>query len=436
MNKLTISSEEREKVTAARCAVRNTVFSRLETTIGKEATDELRSLYENYDEKMYIWLAGLWNSDVGGFYYSNSARDNDEFLPDVESTAQVWYLATLAKMFDYAGGWQNALPQDIKEKMLDFVINLQSSSDGFFYHKQWGSDIPLSRRGRDLQWSTGIVEKLGAQPLYDTPNGKAGILGAPESAKEKHEGESQNATSPEHLRSLSAFKEYLEALDLKNESYPVGNLLNSQSGQIKAAGDDFCKLLAEHLESNQNPETGVFADTLDHYAINGLMKNAELLVRLGYPIPRGNEAIKSVIEMTLETTITPPSMNHVCSIYNCWVLIDLLIQNAKKTEGEQRATELRKIVYEHAPQLIATTANKMKVFRKPDGGFSFGPRSSCATSQGVPVAIPGSAESDVNATVLLSSGTLSHINAVFEAEDLCLYCKEDGELFIKLLSQN
>jgi len=76
----------------------------------------------------------------------------------------------------------------------------------------------------------------------------------------------------------------------------------------------------------------------------------------------------------------------------------------------------------------------MEVFRKSDGGFSFGPRGSCPTSQGVPVAIPGSAESDVNATILLSGGTLSHINAVFEADDLCLYCKEDGEQFIKLLN--
>ena len=435
MKETILSKEEREKVTLARQAARNAVFERLDRTVGKEATDELRALYRTYDERLYIWLAALWNAEVGGFYYSNSARDNEQFLPDVESTAQVWYFATLSKMFDHLGGWQNALPEKIKEKMLDFVINLQSSDDGFFYHKQWGSDIPLSRRGRDLQWSTGIIEKLGAKPLYDTPNGKSGSIGAPASAKAMREGESKNAVSPEHLHSLSAFKEYLDALDFKNNSYSVGNLLNSQAEQIKSAGDDFCKLLADHLASNQNPETGVFSDTLDHQAVNGLMKNAELLVRLGYPIPHGNEAIKSVIEMTLATTITPPSMNHVCSIYNCWVLIDLLINNAKKTEGEERAAELRKIVYERAPELIAVTAKKMEVFRKPDGGFSFGPRGSCPTSQGVPVAIPGSPESDVNATILLSGGTLSHINAVFEADDLQLYCKEDGEQFIKLLNR-
>ena len=434
MKENAMRTKEYEQIRLARQAAQSAVFERLDKTVGKKTTDELRALYATYDERLYIWLAGLWNADVGGFYYSNSARDNDGFFPDVESTAQVWYFATLAKMFDHVGGWQNALPENIKEKMLDFVIGLQSSDDGFFYHKQWGSDIPISRRGRDLQWSTGIIEKLDAKPLYDTPNGKSGSIGAPASAKVIREGESKNATSPEHLSSLSAFKEYLDALDLKNNSYSMGNLLNSQSGQIKAAGDDFCKLLADHLASNQNPKTGVFSDTLDHQAVNGLMKNAELLVRLGLPIPHGNEAIKSVIEMTLATTIAPPSMNHVCSIYNCWVLIDLLINNAKKTEGNERATELRKIVYENAAELIAVTAKKMEIFRKPDGGFSFGPRSSCATSQGVPVAIPGSAESDVNATILLSGGTLSHINAVFEADDLQLYCKEDGEQFIKLLN--
>ena len=238
MKETILSKEEREKATLARETARNSVFSRLDITIGKAATDELRALYATYDEKLYVWLAGLWNAEVGGFYYSNSARDNDGFLPDVESTAQVWYFATLSKMFDHLGGWQNALPEKIKEKMLDFVINLQSSDDGFFYHKQWGSDIPLSRRGRDLQWSTGIIEKLGAKPLYDTPNGKYGSIGAPKSAKAVREADSKNAVSPEHLRSLSAFKDYLAGLDLKNNSYSVGNLLNSQAEQIKAAGFD------------------------------------------------------------------------------------------------------------------------------------------------------------------------------------------------------
>ena len=433
MNEIMKNNEEYGQIRLAREAARNAVFERLDKTVGKAATDELRALYATYDERLYIWLAALWNGEVGGFYYSNSARDNDEFFPDVESTAQVWYFATLAKMFDHVGGWQNALPESIKEKMLNFVINLQSSEDGFFYHKQWGSDIPLSRRGRDLQWSTGIIEKLGAKPLYDTPNGKLGALGAPATAKRVKVGDSKNAASPEHLRSLSAFKDYLNSLNLKTESYSVGNLLNSQSEQIKAAGEDFCKLLADHLASIQDPETGVFSDTLDHYAMNGLMKNSELLVRLGYPIPHGNEAMKSVLKIALSPTVTPPSMNHVCSIYNCWVLIDLLINNAKKTEGDARAEELRRIVYDNAVDLLRATKRNMAVFRKPDGGFSFGPNSSCPTSQGVPVAIPKSPESDVNATILLSGGTISHINAVFEADDLCLYCKEDGEQFIKLL---
>ena len=56
-----------------------------------------------FDERFYLWLAGLYEPEAtdlegnvigGGFYYSNSARDNESYagvtlLPDLESTSQV-----------------------------------------------------------------------------------------------------------------------------------------------------------------------------------------------------------------------------------------------------------------------------------------------------------------------------------------------------------
>ena len=41
-----------------------------------------------YGTKTYEWLAGLWEPEIGGFYYSNSGRDYEGFLPDIESTCQ------------------------------------------------------------------------------------------------------------------------------------------------------------------------------------------------------------------------------------------------------------------------------------------------------------------------------------------------------------
>ena len=51
--------------------------------------DALREYYTLYDKNGLItWFAGLYDPEIGGYYYSNSARDNDQFKPDAESTSQ------------------------------------------------------------------------------------------------------------------------------------------------------------------------------------------------------------------------------------------------------------------------------------------------------------------------------------------------------------
>ena len=57
--------------------------------------EAVRDFYANFfdPEKLIRWWAGLYDPEIGGFYYSNSARDNAGFLPDMESTYQIlWRL--------------------------------------------------------------------------------------------------------------------------------------------------------------------------------------------------------------------------------------------------------------------------------------------------------------------------------------------------------
>ena len=63
-------------------------FKKLIPVMGRDAVDEIRNIYDMFDEKMLIWYASLYDPDIGGFYFSNSARDTEGFLPDIESTAQ------------------------------------------------------------------------------------------------------------------------------------------------------------------------------------------------------------------------------------------------------------------------------------------------------------------------------------------------------------
>ena len=56
--------------------------------MGKEATAALRKLYDLYGKSLLDWLASLYDPETGFFYYAGSARDNDGFLPDCESTCR------------------------------------------------------------------------------------------------------------------------------------------------------------------------------------------------------------------------------------------------------------------------------------------------------------------------------------------------------------
>ena len=393
----------------------------LENRIGCGGVNELRRLYDIYDESMYLWLAGLWDGGVGGFYYSNSARDNDGFLPDVESTCQALRHAVTSGLFAEWGSYGKALDENSRARLISFVRGMQSAEDGFFYHNQWGKDIGVARRGRDLGWATSILREFGVSPLYDTPNGMAGELGAPLTAKKEKNGDTAVAASPEHLQTLSAFREYLDSLELTSKSYSVGNLLNAQHSQIRAAGEDFCKLFYDYMKEKQNPQNGLFEDTVSYSSVNGFFKIGSVIAAMGYAIPAADAVLESVMHMSLLPTLTPESDNHVCSPYNCWVILDFLISNAEKNKGADAANAIRKTIYDRAEELIKITCNKMQVFKKADGGFSYKPSSTVSKSQGAPVAVPETAESDVNATCIMSTGITGRMTEIFRANNLKIF---------------
>jgi len=436
MNSFIISEERLALCRNDRTAKRERSFSKLESTLGKGAVHELRRLYGMYDESMYLWLARLWDGEFGGFYYSNSARDNDGFLPDVESTAQALRHTVSSGLFLEQGCWSNALGINTKQKLISFVRSMQSSEDGFFYHPQWGKEITVSRRGRDLGWATYILRTLGVSPLYDTPNGIKGELGAPLSAKNAAFENTTSVASPEHLQTLDAFKGYLDSLELTSKSYYTGNLLNAQRTQIQAAGTEFCKLFYNYMKERQNKENGLFEDEVTYSSVNGFFKIGSVISAMGYPIPNAEAALKSVMQMSLTKNLTPESSNHVCSLYNCWVILDFLISDAEKYNGTHAADKIRRIVYDNAEELIRLSYNKMQPFKKADGGFSYKPNNSASKSQSAPVAIPGTAESDVNATCIMSTGMSGRMAAVFGATDLKIFGKEDGRLFAELIANS
>ncbi len=114
--------------------IMNGRWESLAQTHGDELTAAIRSLYNYFDgPKIAGWLVNLYDPELGGFYYSRSARDYEGFLPDLESTSQA--LSMLAGSLG-ALSPDTMLPDEIKMKLVAFARNMQSSQDGYFYHPQ------------------------------------------------------------------------------------------------------------------------------------------------------------------------------------------------------------------------------------------------------------------------------------------------------------
>ena len=111
-----------------------------EKKYGKELCDALKEWHSLYTDEVVEWLAGLYDARIGGWYYSESARDNDmveyraktyDLLPDVESTNQALnFLQSAGMVDDFGASYATALPDWMKKDIGSWVYNLQDE-DGF-----------------------------------------------------------------------------------------------------------------------------------------------------------------------------------------------------------------------------------------------------------------------------------------------------------------
>ena len=175
-------------------------YKSISETHGRATAEAVEYLYSIFTDGIYKWLAGLWDRERGGFYFSVSARDNESvtidgvthtLLPDIESTSQAFG----ALLDDGIGKSFDDFPVKMKDKAVKFIASCQDPTDGYFYHKQWGKNINTSRRGRDMSKGVAIMNLFGAKPLYPTAIERI--------TASVDEGGVDNADSivPEHLRS-------------------------------------------------------------------------------------------------------------------------------------------------------------------------------------------------------------------------------------------
>ena len=123
----------------------------------------LRSLNELFDGSyMMGWFANLWDGEIGGFYFSNSARDNEPFRPDLESTYQISIMVA-SNGASESTNKNDFFTNEMKIKMLEFAKRIQSPDNGYFLHPQWPqslSVLKIDRVGRDLQWAVDLFNSF------------------------------------------------------------------------------------------------------------------------------------------------------------------------------------------------------------------------------------------------------------------------------------
>ena len=410
----------------------NNRWDESERVLGKTATDSLKKLYDFYGDNIYKWFARLYEPEIGAFYYSDSARDHEGFLPDIESTTQCTEMVVGTGMtpgYEVAN-MGLALPDDIRLKIMHFAQGLQDEGDGFFYHKQWGKNIIAARKGRDINSSIGVIHRMGGKPLYKT---------ALERLRETPREELSSVSSvPEYMTNVDKLDEYLATLNVNYDSHSVGHTLESQGSQLKATGliDHVCDWLDEH-----QLESGLWQPVTDrpYTALSGLLKIGSF-----YRIAeRQMRYCDKMVDAAIEVVLCDEDPIFVILVYNPWGGLRyafLNMKSANKTAAERGEPlpydieAARAKLIERLPEMIDKTIEKLAKFRHPDGSFSYCQKVSASHMQGTHVSL-GVEEGDVNGTALAMNTMSSTIFEVLGIERVPLYSPDDFKTFVKMLHE-
>ena len=446
--------------------IESDLIRKTDITMGHDITNALRELHDLITKgKVVEWFANLYDAECGGFYYSNSARDTEGFLPDLESTRQALaYFESCGMTSEFGGNMVAALPEWIGGDIIRFVKKMQDKN-GYFYHPQWSredSDAHLARLGRDLEWALWLLDKFGAKPTYDTPSGVKGdgLLADGTTAPDfscsacdgKRDGNESEELVKEHLRDKESFtlylKEFEDSGEIYTNSWKVGNLLESQATMIygrdevlKSRGADYslCDILAEWLKTHQNPKNGAWTrgDKIDTGSTNGILKIASAYNKIKREFPRPLSAIDTAITIAKSRDPIPS----ICHALNPWYAMSVLITNVKNyNASEDKETVIREVsrlgdrILENAADMIRAASEKLSALKMADGSFEFAANGKNGYAQGMPIAVQDLHEGDVNAYIC-TRAVPAHIYNVLGYENMPLFGEADRMVFVNILEE-
>ncbi len=382
-------------------------------------SDEQRVLILNSLERikglfttdMLCWLARLFDPETGGFYYSNSARDNEGFLPDIESTNQV--LAILERSGVISS--YDDMPSLIKREIAFFVSQREDNETGLFFHPQWKYEVSkshLPRLSRDFNAAHTLSSELSFNISSTEDGSKKALIGL------KKKG------IVEYLSSKESLISFLEKMPLNHES---ASFLASQDCLIKSAGpaDTVC----DWLLSRQDPNTGFFDDHNERSSVCTFHALSWLFISCKRYIPNSDKAVSIILKH-----LTSDHVGTVSYTSACWRSLNNILNNIKKysPESEDILSSINEEIYASSIKALKNTFDILSISRRADGSFSYMPDRATPLSQGMRVAAADKIEGDVNAT-LLAVGTLisAYGSLELDAEKAPIYHPSDFAYFLE-----
>ena len=407
-----------------------TRFDALEQKHGKDIADAIKRLYQFYGTDTYMWIANLYDPENGGFYYANSSRDYEGFLPDIESTTQALWFITDTGLISGRGGLTKALPEEVVSDTLAFAYSLFDESDGYFYHPQWGKNINSSRKGRDLNSSISVIQKLGGKVPDNTALDRLGNASA-------------SAAIAKFMRSEVAFADYLDSeaellawlngLGINKDSHSAGHTIESVTSQIKAKG--YAKAVIDWLDSKQL-DNGLWQEITEqnqYTALSGLLKIGSTYNKLGGYMKKCNDMIDTAINVILSSA--DPYI--VIYVYNPWGGLEYALESMTKANdagsGNYDIASAYERIYAAYPDMIDATISKLAKFQKSDGSFSYYQNASAAYTQNTFVSL-GYDEGDVNGTSLGLTTVRKTVFGLLDISPIPMYNSDHYEEFCSILN--
>ena len=441
VGKISVSANEEAFQMAEDAKFESVWASRFDVIENEGVRAAVKDFYEDfYDpEKLIRWWAGLYDPDLGAFYYSNSARDYEGFLPDIESTMQI---VSRLRAFDPDEDLANYLGPDITAKMISFLQSKQSEEDGYFYHPQWASpytELNTMRYTRDQDWAIAMLRWLHSAPLYPTALDRA------RSSAENAEQAGQNVPTAEGWSANeTSVKAYVNKLLDETSCEHWANKLDTQLETFYAAG--VLDAVLDVLDQRVNPTYGLWVKGYD--AETDLYTNLAGDAEIPYGIftntykvmkcyNKGERLFQYGIKMT-ENAIKAiksgdPGVRSTF-LFNPWATLGNVRNNLKNYGTRSLVSRYDAVISQNILAMLNAVKKTLGYYGWEDGSYSFLLSGSSPTIYST-LASLGAREGDVNANNLIVSFATHVCTAIGLDETIPIFNEKHGKLMKELLDK-